>query len=400
MDTSQFNPQLAPGQLVPTVGYERRPHGGMTERVPVHGTAFVPDALPPSLDWVSVIGHLAKPLLDATSALARLDGVASRLPNPHLLLRPLWTREAKYSSQIEDTIATVEEVAIAGLGKKMDRDDPKEVWNYVRALEHGLNSSLPLCNRLICQMHEILLDGVRGQKDRPGVFRDVQVYIGDRHRGFANARFVPPPPNTIVGLLTDFERFINTKSEHIPALIAIALAHYQFETIHPFRDGNGRLGRLLISLSFIESGMLSQPLVYVSAYMDRNKQEYQDHLLRVSTHAEWEPWIRFFLDAVTTQAKDTQYRSVQLIELHEQYRARIYKKTRSSNAIRLIDHLFISPATTVGRAKEYLGVGYKTAKNNMDILIDAGILEEITGSNYGRIYIASEILDAVEEDDE
>jgi len=286
----------SPGRLVRTEFEEQSLNQGQLQRRRQSGWAFIPDPLPPTLDLGVLLETTYDEVIAAERLLARLDGIASDLPNARLAWAPLSRREAILSSRIEDTIASAEEVAAVEIGEKPERQEVQEVTNYVFALEHGLESDLPLCCRLIKELHGILLRRrVRGHRDMPGQFRTVQNYIGDEQAGFAGAKFVPPPPGeALTKGLADFEQYANRARFGMPKLIAIALMHYQFECLHPFRDGNGRIGRLLIALSMKNLGLLHQPLVYVSGYLEPRRKEYSGLLRRVSTDAAWIDWIRFF----------------------------------------------------------------------------------------------------------
>lgn len=398
MHPDMFLPS-SPGTLVPTTAWERRSSGRTVEAFETAGLAFVPNDLPPDLDWRRLYGELTIPLLEAHASVTRLDGKASRLENPHLLLQPFLRREARLSSKIEDTIASPSEIALVAAGGDSDRGDPREVFNYVEALEFGLRSPLPLCNRLLCEMHGILLGGVRGDHAKAGEFRKVQNWIGREALGFKKARFVPPPPG---GVLTtcmgELEKFLNRSPDGMPPLVAIALAHYQFETIHPYEDGNGRLGRLLIALSMCRSGLLANPYIYVSAYFEQHEQEYKDLLLAVSRDGRWEDWIAFFLDAIATQAKDADLRVDRLLELWRSYAQLVTGKRTTSLLRHVIDELFRSPAISVPRLKEMLGVSDTAARNHVGALVDFGVLSP--GPQRGRLqwYIAEGILDVAEGD--
>lgn len=390
----------SPGRLVPTVAYERRANGARWEVVEVRGEAFVPDPLPPKIDRTLLIGRLYPELSAAETSLARLDGIAGTLVSPELLLRPLRIREAKLSSQIENTIATAEEIALAEAGRPTERNEGREVWNYIRALDHGIGSPLPLCNRLIKEMHQILMQDVRGDDKGPGEFRSVQNDIGKDGSRFADARFVPPPPGEhLENAMGDLERFLNSTSHGLPWLVATAMAHYQFECIHPFRDGNGRLGRLLVALSMCKAGVLSRPLLYVSAYFEAHRQTYYDLLLRISTDGAWEPWIGFFCEAVASQAEDGIRRSRKLRELRDGFRARVSGKRASALSIALIDRLFERPAVTNAIVCDMLGITAPAAQKHLEALVAKGILTEVTGGSYGRVYVARPILAVVEADD-
>jgi Fic family protein len=389
---------VIPGRYIPTAALQRVLRDGVPQMVEVTGQAFVPDPLPPKLDLERFIGRLYPDLAAAESSLARLDGVAGTMVNPELLLRPLRMREAKLSSQIENTLASAEEIALVDAGRPVARHEGREVWNYLRALEHGLASPLPLCNRLIKEMHAILMEGVRGEDKGPGEYRKVQNYIGTDGATLQHARFVPPPPAHVGQAMDDLERFLNTRSEQLPWLLATAMAHYQFECIHPFRDGNGRLGRLLIALSMCKAGVLARPLVYISAYFEQHRQIYYDLLLRVSARGDWEEWVRFFCTGISTQAEDGIARSRRLRDLRDHFRKQLSARRASALSLILVDHLFQRPAVTNAGVCELLSVTPPTAQLHIDSLVSKGILTEITGGSYGRVYMAKSILSIIEAD--
>jgi Fic family protein len=360
--------------------------------------AFVPDPLPPRLEWTGVLGRLTEPLLEAQRQVARLDGMASRLADAAMIARPLRLREATLSSRIENTIATVEEVSLFEAQQAPAREDVVEVSNYDRALEHGLNSPLPISMRLVREMHRVLLRTVRGENMQPGEIRDIQNYIGDEARGFADARFVPPPPGEpLRQCLDEWERFVNRPSEpRLPDLVRVGLAHYQFEAIHPFRDGNGRIGRLLIALSMCRMRLVSEPLLYVSGHFEAHRQRYYDLMLGVSRDGEWEAWLRFFLEAVAVQGADAQRRADRLLRLHKEYVDRVTRARASALLVRLINQLFRHPAVTAKRACKLLQVTHPTAQKHIDTLLRHGILEQVSPGHYGRLYVARGVLRAVE----
>lgn len=400
MDPTKFTAAM-PGQLVRTTGYDRRVVGGLEERVAVMGYGFVPDPLPPRIDRDRTIGRLYDAISAAERHLARLDATAMGLPNPHLLVAPFRQREAQLSSRIENTIATAEEVALVQVNRPPN-SDAWEVWNYVRALEHGLSSPLPLCARLFNEMHAILLDRVRGDDKRPGEFRSVQAHISGNTERFADARFVPTPPGQMlvdgIGALETFLNLTDNLTPRFPRIVETAMAHYQFECLHPYRDGNGRLGRLLVALSLCKDGSLDKPLVYVSAYFDRHKQAYFNLLLRVSTHGEWEPWLRFFCEAVASQAADGLKRAKKLIGLRDSYIQKVTEPKASALLPKLINHLFEQPIVSIGDVAQLLGITHQGAQNIVERLVKKTILTEISGSNYAKLYAARDIFAAIEEE--
>lgn len=399
MDPAAFRAN-SPGCLVPTSAYDEIIRDGKRELSPVTGSAFLPDPLPPALNWDLLVGQLRKPLLEAERALARLDGKASQLPNPHLLIGPFTRREARLSSLIEDTIATPIEIVLAEAGRTPDREDPMEVVNYIQALEHGLRSPLPLCHRLFQEMHALLLSNVRGGRDRPGQYRRDQNYIGNKSRGFRHARFVPPPPGPHLQTCLDaFERFVNQPPSEIPSLIAIAIAHYQFEAIHPFNDGNGRLGRLLIVLSLCRSGTLRQPLVYMSGHFAAFEAEYKDLLLRVSTEGTFKEWIEFVLHGFASQATEAGKRVDRLIALRNHFVASVTGRRASSLLIKLVDSLFDRPVVSVQAVEKLLGITTTAARRHIESLVEKNVLERLDLPDKANWYISNAVLNASESDD-
>ncbi|MBI5921425.1 MAG: Fic family protein [Betaproteobacteria bacterium] len=357
--------------------------------------AFVPDPLPPPLE---IDMGLALALSKADAALSELSGLGGQLPNPHLLISPYIKREAVLSSRIEGTKASLSDLLIDeledGRTKPTERDDIKEVRNYVAALEHGIHllPTLPLSLRLIREIHTKLMAGVRGDKATPGEFRHSQNWIGPAGSTPMTAAFVPPPVDTMMDCLGEWEKFLHVR-DAIPDLIQCAMMHVQFETIHPFLDGNGRVGRLLITFFLMERGRLSQPLLYLSAFIDTHKNDYFDLLQRVRTHGDWASWIRFFLQGVTEIATEAGQQAKELHRLREQYRAQLRDKP---NALALIDELFNNPFMSIGRATKVLDKTHPTAKAAITVLEKNQILKEVTGRQWGRFYVCSSVLDALE----
>jgi cell filamentation protein, protein adenylyltransferase len=368
----------APGRLV------RSPQGYWT---------FEPAPLPP--DFPFDLG-LIRQLSEADRALGELAGLGRRLPNPHLLIRPFLRREAVLSSRIEGTVTRLDQLFLfeSDADEVAHPADVAEVANYVHALEYGLQQlgeGLPLCWRLLREVHARLMQGVRGENKRPGQFRNCDVLIGRPGQSWDDARFVPPAHTALDPLLRHFEQFLNDPGALSP-VVQIALAHYQFETLHPFMDGNGRLGRLLITLMLCAESVLPQPLLYLSAFLERRSQDYKDRMLEVSRQGAWAEWVRFFARGVAEQAHDAVDRAARLLDLWQVYRVRVREASQSSAALRLLDELFAAPFLTIPRAAQLLEVTFPTAQSNMKKLEDLGILHEITGHKRNRIYQAREIL--------
>jgi len=344
--------------------------------------AFIPVPLPPDPP-LAMDSELIRLLSDADRALGRLDGVASVLPNPDLFLAMYVRHEAVLSSQIEGTQSTLEDVLQYEVGDK-GRDLPKdvdEVVNYVSAMNYGLDrlKTLPLSKRLICEIHDRLLRGVRGGEKTPGEFRRSQNWIGAPDcRDLNTAVFVPPPVHELQPALDSLEAFLHDRTS-MPALVHCGLAHAQFETIHPFIDGNGRVGRLLISFLLCQREILQRPLLYLSLYLKSNRAEYYDRLTGVRTRGDWEGWIKFFLRGVFEVSQAATATARAILVLREQHRQAVQNP-------RLLDYLFEQPILTVGMVQKRLGCTYPTAKKQVDQYTDRGLLREITGNERNRRY--------------
>ncbi|SFK47915.1 MULTISPECIES: Fic family protein [Amycolatopsis] len=349
---------------------------------------FEPADLPRYLD-LSLDTVLA--LSRADAALGRLSGVGRLLSNPGILVQPYQRREAVASSRIEGTEASLSDVLQAEAAvEPTESDDIAEVFNYQRALNEGIRllESLPISTRLIREIHAILLSGVRGQEKRPGELRTSPVWIGSPTDSPDTAVFVPPLPELLGDHLKDWENFVH-EDDKLPILIKCALMHYQFETIHPFLDGNGRIGRLLITLLLIEKKVLELPLLYVSAYMETNRQEYYDRLQAVRERGEVQEWIQFFLTAVYRQATDAEERAGRLVELRESYRSML--AGTKSRAVEVVDLLFSNPFVTVKRVETNLGITNQGARNLLTSIEEKGILRKIGSvGRGGRIFWLAE----------
>jgi len=337
-------------------------------------------------------------LLDeATGAVHRLGGVGRLVPNPHLLIGPHLRLEAVLSSRIEGTTTDVAQLLRFEAGqvtRPEEADDAREVANYVVAMEHGLarlREGFPLSIRLVREMHERLLSGVRGHHRSPGELRSSPNWIGGTT--LDNAVFVPPPPDALGELLADWERFLHERE--LPLLVQLALAHYQFEVIHPFLDGNGRIGRLVIPLVLVMRNALAQPLLYLSAFFEQHRSQYYDHLLGTSQRGDLEPWLAFFLRGVRQQAREAEERTVRLVELQRGLRDELLGEGRPNSVVRLAEQLFATPIVTANQVRDALGVTRPTAQAAIDTLVERGDLVEVTGRERGRVYHAPGISDAV-----
>jgi Fic family protein len=362
--------------------------------------AFVPHPLPPKLAWSP---SLVTALSDADRALGELSGLGRSLPNPHLLIVPFIRREAVLSSRIEGTQASLSDLyayeARPLLSPEQEpTSDVREVHNCVQALEYGLGRlrDLPLSLRLFREIHACLMEGVRGERQTPGEFRQRQNWIGSPGCTLDEVTYVPPPMDEMHTALRDLERFLHAESA-MPPLVRLGLMHYQFEAIHPFLDGNGRVGRLLITLLLCWWQLLSQPLLYLNAYFSARQRAYCDMLLFVSQRSAWEEWLVFFLRGVASQALDAVARVQRIQDLRERYREQFQSVRASARLLQLVDLLFARPVLTAGQVGETLGVTAPTAQGYVDRLEEVGVLREITGQARNRIYRADEVLEAIEE---
>lgn len=360
--------------------------------------AFMPNPLPPPLTWAP---ELVATLSEADRALGELAGLGRSLPNPHLLIRPFVRREAVLSSRIEGTQASLSDLyayEAVQLALFEGPPDVREVYNYVRALEYGLErlQDLPLSLRLIREIHARLMEGARGEHQTPGEFRRSQNWIGPPGCTLNDAPFVPPPVPEMHEALDAFEKFLHTPSS-LPPLVRLGLIHYQFEAIHPFLDGNGRIGRLLITLLLCAWDLLPEPLLYLSAYFEAHRQRYYDLLLAVSQQGAWEEWLTFFLRGVAVQARDAVIRARRLQDLRERYREQFQTARAAARLLQVVDLLFAQPVLTIGRVAEALGVSFPAARQYVSQLEQVGLLHEITGQARNRVYQADEVLRTIEE---
>ncbi len=358
-------------------------------------SAFIPSPLPPVFDWnARLIGLLS----NADRLIGKLAGEGGRLPNPHVLIRPFVQREAVLSSRIEGTQATLGELLASEAGAVVERspEDLREVSNYVVALEHGIArlKRLPIGVRLIRELHEKLMKGVRGEHASPGHFRRVQNWIGVPGSTPATAAYVPPPPREVRGCLMAWEKFV--QQSDLPPLVTIALAHYQFEAIHPFRDGNGRVGRLLITLFLVQRKILPTPLLYLSAFFEASRRDYYDGLRGISQHGEWNPWLEYFLIGVARMSEDALSRAARINQLLARWQRAVAGES-SKVALQVVDLIGANPFITIKGAAEKLGVAFTTAQRAIERLERAGILQPTSGARRDRVYCAKALLDVLEE---
>ena len=357
--------------------------------------AYVPHALPPKieLDW-----ELANLLSTADIKLGELSGAGQLLLNPHLLIGPFMRREAVMSSRIENTQSGLDDLFMfeADESEPPTVSDVKEIFNYVRAMEHGIKrlENLPISSRLICEIHGILMEDVRGDYATPGEMRRSQNWIGSPGCTLMNATYVPPPLLEMNACFSDLEKYIHSDPMEAP-LIQCALVHYQFEAIHPFLDGNGRIGRLLITFMLLEKKLLSQPLLYLSDFFEQHRDEYYRLLLTVSQKGNWKAWLTFFLNGVRQQSEDALATIQKLLDLQKQYREVATGQRVPKIVNRLIDHLFTGPIVSISQLSKSWKMPFPTVKRGVDYLIEKGILGEITGRQRNRLFVADEILNTI-----
>lgn len=355
--------------------------------------AFIPAPLPPKLDWSLT---LVSALSEAERDLSRLSALAGAFPFPRLLTQPFIRREAVLSSRIEGTRATLAELYTyesTQLSFLEAEDDVREVHNYVTALDYGLErlKTLPISLRLIREIHKRLMKDARGGNLTPGEFRRTQNWIGPAGSTIMTATYVPPPVGEMKQALSDLEKFIHAETE-APALARAAMIHYQFEALHPFLDGNGRVGRLLMALLFAEWNMLNQPLLNLSVYFERYRQEYYDHLSAVSQRGDWEAWLRFFLRGISTQAQDSLTRMQRLETIRAKYEPLAQSDRNSERMGVVLDSLFARPILSAKQLAESVDMPFKTARQYIEKLVQAGVLREVTGNARNQIYRADEIF--------
>ena len=358
-------------------------------RQPTGYSAFIPARLPP-VPPVRLAGDLQALLSRADRALGRLDGSVATLPNPDFLVLMYVRKEAVLSSQIEGTQSSLQDLLAAEAELFEPGDFPRdvdEVINYIAAMKLGLErlSELPVSMRLIREIHERLLQGVRGSRLTPGELRRSQNWIGPGNATLSSATFVPPPPEEVPAALGDLETFLHAEDD-LPLLIRIGLAHAQFETIHPFLDGNGRVGRLLITFLLTERGVLHKPALYLSHWFRQYRQEYYDRLQAVRDAGDWEGWLTFFLRGVEQVSEEATQTTRRVLELRERHRAAITESLgrAAGNGHRVHESLFQRPIVTVGTVRELTKVSFPAANDLVTRLVRIGVLREITGNSRNR----------------
>ena len=356
--------------------------------------SFRPAPLPPNPP-IEVSGELLTKLIDANKKIATLEGLSSRIPNMGLFVSMYVRKEALLSSQIEGTQCTLEDILNPHIESNTNQD-VSDVINYIRATRFALErlKTLPLCNRLIKETHAVLLEGVRGQEKNPGEFRYSQNWIGGQGSTLKNARYIPPNPNDMLTAMSDLEKYINSDSTLDP-LIQAALIHYQFETTHPFLDGNGRVGRLLVTLFLMEKGILSTPALYISYYLKMNRIEYYDRMTQVRRTGDYEQWIAFFLQAFADSAEDAIHTIDRLTALHDKT-IKLFDaltKRQRISVLKVFSYLESNPIIDIQKTAIALETSYNTVSKAVSIMVDAGILKQTSKSGKARIYSYTEYLD-------
>lgn len=361
--------------------------------------SFRPAPLPPNPP-IALSGELVAKLVDANKKLAALDGLSARIPNMDLFVSMYVRKEALLSSQIEGTQCTLDDILNPLMEENTNRN-VSDVVNYIKATEFALNRlhSLPLCNRLIKETHAVLMEGVRGQEKSPGEFRYSQNWIGGQGSTIRNARYIPPNPEDMQTAMSDLEKYMNG-DDSLDPLIQAALIHYQFETTHPFLDGNGRVGRLLITLFLMEKGILSHPALYISYFLKMNRIEYYDRMTQVRKTGDYEQWVMFFLQALSDSAEDAIQTIDALTALHNQSVAKLgaFSKRQQTNLLKLFAYIETNPIIDVQKTAAALGLSYNTVSKMVTILVDEGILRQTDKAGKAKTYSYADYLDILRKD--
>lgn len=361
--------------------------------------SFRPAPLPPNPP-IALSGELVAKLVDANKKLAALDGLSARIPNMDLFVSMYVRKEALLSSQIEGTQCTLDDILNPLMEENTNRN-VSDVVNHIKATEFALNRlhSLPLCNRLIKETHAVLMEGVRGQEKSPGEFRYSQNWIGGQGSTIRNARYIPPNPEDMQTAMSDLEKYMNG-DDSLDPLIQAALIHYQFETTHPFLDGNGRVGRLLITLFLMEKGILSHPALYISYFLKMNRIEYYDRMTQVRKTGDYEQWVMFFLQALSDSAGDAIQTIDALTALHNQSVAKLgaFSKRQQTNLLKLFAYIETNPIIDVQKTAAALGLSYNTVSKMVTILVDEGILRQTDKAGKAKIHSYADYLDILRKD--
>ena len=348
--------------------------------------SFIPNPLPPKPE-LEMNNDLVSLLVKANRTISTLESISSRIPNMALFVSMYVRKEALMSSQIEGTQATLEDIFDPMIEKNTNRN-VADVVNYIKATEHAINrlNTLPLCNRLIREVHAVLMEGARGQEKSPGEFRRSQNWIGGQGSTLKNARYIPPNPEDMNSAMSDLEKYMNNEDD-LDVLIRTALIHYQFETIHPFLDGNGRVGRLLITLFLMEKKVLTTPALYISYFLKKNRVEYYDRMTEVRLKGNYEQWIRFFLMAIDESARDAIAAIDEMTVLQAKNREKVRAMGRASkNALLLFEYLASHPIIDIGKTAEALDLSYNTVSAAVKRLMDADILVQTENVNRNRTF--------------
>lgn len=360
--------------------------------------SFRPTALPPKPE-LDINSDMLTKLVKANNALTRLETTSKLIPNTELFVSMYVRKEALLSSQIEGTQCTLDDVLDPNIDTNKNLN-VEEVVNYVRAATFAIDrmENLPLCNRLIKETHQELMSGVRGQEKNPGEFRRSQNWIGPANCALKDARYIPPNVEDMKSSMSDLEKYINESEEYDP-LIRIALIHYQFETIHPFLDGNGRIGRLMILLYLIDQKILSKPVIYISYFLKKNQIEYYDRISEVRRSGNYEQWVTFFLEAVAAAAEDALQTIEKLSKLHEKNIQMLPVSKRGKDAVRaLFDYIEQHPIIDIGKTAEHLDFSYNAVSNAVKKLTAIGILRETTNASRNRVFAYDEYLAILRKD--
>ena len=361
--------------------------------------SFRPAPLPPNPP-IALSDELVAKLVEANKKLAALDGLSARIPNMDLFVSMYVRKEALLSSQIEGTQCTLDDILNPLMEENTNRN-VSDVVNYIKATEFALNRlhSLPLCNRLIKETHAVLMEGVRGQEKNPGEFRYSQNWIGGQGSTIRNARYIPPNPEDMQTAMSDLEKYMNG-DDSLDPLIQAALIHYQFETTHPFLDGNGLVGRLLITLFLMEKGILSHPALYISYFLKMNRIEYYDRMTQVRKTGDYEQWVMFFLQALSDSAGDAIQTIDALTVLHNQSVAKLgaFSKRQQTNLLKLFAYIETNPIIDIQKTAAALGLSYNTVSKMVTILVDEGILRQTDKAGKAKIYSYADYLDILRKD--
>ena len=361
--------------------------------------SFRPAPLPPNPP-ISLSNELVSKLIDANKKLSMLEGLSSRIPNIDLFVSMYVRKEALLSSQIEGTQCTLDDIFNPNIENNTNLN-VSDVVNYIKATEYALNrlQSLPLCNRLIKETHAVLMEGVRGQEKSPGEFRYSQNWIGGQGSTIRNARYIPPNPGDMQTAMSDLEKYMNS-DDSLDPLIQAALIHYQFETIHPFLDGNGRVGRLLITLFLMEKHLLSRPVLYVSYFLKINRIEYYDRMTQVRVSGDYEQWVIFFLEALSNSANDAIQTIDKLTTLHNKSLSLFgdLSKRLKTNVLKVFNYIESNPIIDIQKTAASLEMSYNTASKIVSLLVEKGILQQTDKSGKARIFSYSEYLDILRKD--